>query len=138
VLRRAYGEGAEWDVTIAVTPAGGEVPTAIVFVITPRWKPKSVDMLKHQFGLTNAESHVLANFIGGYSTENIATLRKQSHTTIRTQLQSILKKTGARSQTELLRVVLSLSDFTKKIAPITDALTHPYRRQAVILSSDFR
>lgn len=133
VLRRAYGEGAERDVTIAVTPSGGEVPTALVFVITPRWKPKSVELLKRQFGLTNTESQVLANFIDGYSTENIATLRKRSHATIRTQLQSILNKTGARSQTELLRIVLSLSDFTKEIDPITDALSHPYRRQAVIL-----
>jgi pimeloyl-ACP methyl ester carboxylesterase/DNA-binding CsgD family transcriptional regulator len=133
VLRRAYGEGAERDVTIAVTPAGGDVPTALVFVITPRWKPKSVELLKRQFGLTNAESEVLVNFIDGYSSENIATLRNRSHTTIKTQLQSILNKTGARSQTELLRIVLSLSDFTKEISPITDALTHPYRRRAIIL-----
>ena len=133
VLRRAYGEGAERDVTIAVTAAGGDVPTALVFVITPRWKPKSVELLKRQFGLTNAESQVLVNFIDGYTSENIATLRNRSHTTIKTQLQSILNKTGARSKTELLRIVLSLSDFTKEISPITDALTHPYRRRAVIL-----
>ena len=133
VLRRAYGEGAARDVTIAVTPAGGDVPTALVFVITPRWKPKSVELMKRQFGLTNAESQVLVNFIDGYSSENIALLRNRSQTTIKSQLKSIRNKTGARSTTELLRIVLSLSDFTKEISPITDALTHPYRRQAVIL-----
>lgn len=133
ILKRAYGVDSERDATIAVTPSMGAVPTALVFVITTRWKLRSVQLLRLQFGLTGAETDVLSSFIDGHSSKDIARMRSRSHTTIKTQLQSILHKTGAHTKTELLRITLSLSDFVKDIGEITDAVTHPYRRQAEVL-----
>jgi len=133
ILKRAHAAENERDATIALTPSFGRVPMALVFVITTQWKPKSTQLLKRQFGLTNTESDVLISFVDGYSSQDIAQQRNRSHTTIRTQFQSILNKTGTRNQTELLRTVLSISDFTKGIGEIVDAVNHPHRRRAEVL-----
>jgi len=132
LLKRAYGENNEREATIAITASMGRVPTALVFVISTQWKPSSTKLLKSQFDLTDTEAEILINFVDGYSTQDIATHRDRSHATVRTQLQSVLTKTGARNQTELLRIALSVSNFVKDIGVITDAVNHPYRRQAEI------
>jgi len=133
ILKRAHAAENERDATIAITPSFGRVPMALVFVITTQWKPKSTELLKRHFGLTNTESEVLISFVDGYSSQDIAQQRNRSHTTIRTQFQSIMNKTGTRNQTELLRTVLSISDFTKGIGEIVDAVNHPHRRRAEVL-----
>ncbi len=133
ILERGHGKNDDRDATIAVTVSLGRVPTALVFVVTTKWKPRSALLLKRQFNLTSTEAELLVSFVDGYSTQDIAQKRKRSHATIRTQLQSILAKTGARNQTELLRVSLSVSDFATNIGVIVDAVNHPYRRRAEIL-----
>ena len=132
-LKRAFAEDSGKIATLAVTASIGKVSTALVFVITTKWKSTSTTLLKQQFGLTDAESEVLVNFIDGYSTQDIARLRSRSYATIRTQLQTILAKTGAGNQVELLRIALSLSDFSKQFGLVADAVKHPYRRRAEIL-----
>lgn len=106
---------------------------ALLFIVTTKWKPKSAELLKRQFGLTETESEVLISFVDGYSSQDIARQRSRSHATVRTQFQSILSKTGTRSKTELLRTVLSISDFSKSIGEIVDTVNHPHRRRADLL-----
>ena len=132
-LKRAYTADDEKIATIALTPSFGRVPMALVFIVTTKWKPKSTELLKQQFGLTETESEVLISFVDGYSSQDIAKQRNRSHATIRTQFQSIMNKTGTRNQTELLRSVLSISDFSKSIGEIVDAVNHPHRRRAEVL-----
>ena len=132
-LKRAYAADDEKIATISLTPSFGRVPMALVFVVTTKWKPKSAGLLKQQFGLTDTESDILISFVDGYSSQDIAKQRNRSHATIRTQFQSILNKTGTRNQTELLRTVLSISDFSKSIGEIVDAVNHPHRRRAEVL-----
>ena len=133
ILKRAYAATDEKIATIALTPSFGRVPMALVFVVTTQWKPKSAGLLNQQFGLTDTESEVLISFVDGYSSQDIAKQRARSHATIRTQFQSILNKTGTRNQTELLRTVLSISDFSKNIGEIVNAVNHPHRRCAEVL-----
>lgn len=133
ILKRAYAADNEKNATIALTSSFGRVPMALVFVVTTKWKPKSSELLQRQFGLTDAESEVLISFINGYSSQDIAKQRDRSHATIRTQFQSIMIKTGTHNQTELLRTVLSISDFSKSINKIVDAANHPHRRVAYVV-----
>ncbi len=137
-LKRAISSAEEKDATIAITASFGRVPMTLVFVVTTKWKPKSTVLLRQQFGLTEAESEILVSFVDGYSAHGIARQRNRSYATIRTQFQSILNKTGTRNQTELLRTVLSISDFSRSIGEIIDTANHPYRRCAEILQEGGR
>jgi len=132
-LKRAFGIGNEREATIAITTSIAKVSTALVFVISTQWKSSSAELIKRQFALTNTETEVLISFVNGYSSKDIAKQRKRSHATVRTQFQTILAKTGARNQSELLRICLSVSDFVGKIDVITDAVNHPHRRRSEVL-----
>ena len=129
ILKRSHAQQSEQEATIAISVSYGETPTALVFVITTKWRPKSVEFLQQQFGLTKTESEILVSFIDGYSSQEIARIRGRSHETVRAQFQSMREKLGARNQTELLRTTLAVSDFTGNISEITSAIEHPYRRK---------
>ena len=130
LLKRTHADAGQQDATIAITVSFGKYPTALVFVITTKWKPKSVALLRKQYGLTKAEADILISFVDGYSTQDIAKQRKRSHQTVRVQFQSIREKLGARNQTELLRTTLSVSDFARDIGTLTNAIEHPHRRKS--------
>jgi len=133
VLRRTHSVEEHDEATVAISTSIGRVTTALVFVITNKWKPRSVELIKRQFGLTDAEADILMSFVDGYSTQNIAQQRHRSHETVKAQFQSIRQKIGAKNQIELLRTALSVSDFSINIGAITNAVEHPHRRRAVIL-----
>lgn len=133
ILRRAHIASDEKDATIALTASIGRVPMVLVFIVTTKWMPALSTVLMRQFGLTHAEIEVLVSFINGYSTQAIAKQRGRSYATVRTQFQSILHKTDTCNQSDLLRMVLSFSSFSKSIGEIVDAVTHPHRRRAEIL-----
>ncbi len=130
IVKRSYAKQGEQDATIAISLSNGGRPSALIFVITTKWRPGSARILQRQFNLTKTEAALLVSFIDGYSTQDIAKNRKRSHDTIRTQFQTIRDKVGAKNQTELLRKTLSVSEFTKDISEITNVLEHPHRRKA--------
>ena len=130
LLKRTHAGQGQLDATIAITVSFGQIPTALVFVITTRWKPNSVNLLKKQYGLTRAEAEILISFVDGYSSQDIAKQRSRSHQTVRAQFQSIREKLGVRNQTDLLRTTLSVSGFTSGIGNITNAVEHPHRRKS--------
>jgi DNA-binding CsgD family transcriptional regulator/pimeloyl-ACP methyl ester carboxylesterase len=130
LLKRTHPDKGQQHATIAITISFGQIPTALVFVITTQWKPRSVDLLKQQFGLTRAEAEVLISFVDGYSPQDIAKQRNRSQQTVRTQFQSIREKLGVKNQTDLLRTTLSVSDFNRDIGRITSAVEHPHRRKS--------
>jgi len=59
------------------------------------------------YGLTAAETEVALLSLGGKSITEIAELRGVTHNTIRTHLKQVFSKTGARSQADLVRFLLS-------------------------------
>jgi DNA-binding CsgD family transcriptional regulator len=65
-------------------------------------------MLADLYRLTPAETEVANGLLMGFSLDEIAGLRRVSVGTVRGQLKSILSKTGAERQSELVRLLMSL------------------------------
>jgi pimeloyl-ACP methyl ester carboxylesterase/DNA-binding CsgD family transcriptional regulator len=72
------------------------------------WPDRLSAQLRETFVLTDAEADVLKQMTVGHSVKEIAGLSGRSEPTIRTHVQALLNKTGARSQLELVRVTLGL------------------------------
>lgn len=67
--------------------------------------PGTRNRLEHLYGLTRAEADMTILLAHGESLDAIATTRSVKVDTIRTQLRSVYKKTGARRQGELVSLV---------------------------------
>jgi DNA-binding CsgD family transcriptional regulator len=67
----------------------------------------SAEVLRDSLHLTARESQVVALLVGGLSLKEIATRLGLSVHTVRAQLKSVFLKTGAKSQTELVRKVMA-------------------------------
>jgi len=136
VLKRAFSSDDDRPLTLSITPSKPMIDgqgEALVFVVDARWKTAAAGLIKREFDLTDAERELLEAFLDGQSTQDMATHRNRSHATIRTQFHSLMSKMGARSQTELFRNALSVSQFVDKISAIAEVLRHPYRKRADIL-----
>jgi len=90
--------------------AGADVARAIVFV-TDTAQPAIVDtpMLKRLYSVTDAEARVAKALCSGGTLAEVAERLGVSEATVRTQLQSVFRKTGTARQPELVRLLLSLS-----------------------------
>jgi DNA-binding CsgD family transcriptional regulator len=66
------------------------------------------DELRHLFGATQRETELIELLLRGLTPAECAEQRQISINTIRTQLASLLAKTGTRFQAELVSVVMSL------------------------------
>lgn len=114
-MRLIHG-GAETSLKLVAVPvnARGNGPfsepvAAVLFVgDTGGDHAQSARIAAEIFGLTNAETRVLAGLISGESLERIAKQSKLSTNTIRSQLQHIFNKTNTHNQTDLVRSVLSI------------------------------
>lgn len=136
ILKRAYSRTDDSSVTLSIAPSklieGGH-GEALVFVVDARWKTAAADLIKREFSLTEAEKELLASFLDGQSTQDMAAARNRSHATVRTQFHSLMTKMGARNQTELFRNALSVSQFVDKISEITKVLRNPHRNQVDLI-----
>lgn len=136
ILKRAYSSDDDRPLTLSITPskpiADGK-GEALVFVVDARWKTSAAGLIAREFDLTDAERQLLEAFLEGQSTQDMARNRNRSHATIRTQFHSLMTKMGARTQTELFRNALSVSQFVDKISAIAEVLRHPHRKRADIL-----
>ncbi|WP_159993974.1 hypothetical protein [Roseomonas sp. 18066] len=84
-------------------------PLALLMVTDPNARPNHLaDQVIAMFGVTRAEAEVAASLATGLSVEEVATQRGVRLTTLRSQVQSLLAKTGTNRQGELLRLLLSL------------------------------
>lgn len=85
------------------------VARAAVVVIDPdqQFKPPKV-LLRMLFNLTDAECEVALRMLCGDGAQVIADHTKVSVATIRTQIQSIFRKTGTNRQAELVRLLIAM------------------------------
>lgn len=67
-----------------------------------------LDLFAHGYGLTPSETRVLNGLIAGKKVKELAAEAGRSRETIRSQLKSLLLKTGARGQSDLLRLVAGM------------------------------
>ena len=106
--RRNYGLLVAPLRLISPPPPERTGPRAVVFVNDPERPTRSWKALLHgRYGLTSAEAEVALLVLEGARPDDIAKRRRSTLNTARTQLKSVLDKVGARSQTDLVRVLLS-------------------------------
>src|SRR5262245_3547255 len=85
-----------------------ERPAAVVFIGDPERKVEGIgDVLRRLHGLTPAEASVATLLLEGRRTEELAELLGISLLTARTHVKRVLAKVNVRSQTELVRVLLT-------------------------------
>ena len=73
-----------------------------------QWSDQAEQMLVTSFGLTRAEVEVVRLLMSGLSLRQVAVAAGKSEHTVRNQLKSVLSKTGAPGQVELIRLVAFL------------------------------
>lgn len=83
--------------------------TAFILCTTSEisWPSGFAAQMQQSFGLSATEIELLRHLTEGYSVSDIAQMRSRSSETVRVQVKSLLAKTGARSQIELVRLALA-------------------------------
>ncbi len=87
-----------------------EPPLVVAISSEVSWPDGFDALLQSAFSLTSAEISVVRALAECQSLREIAQARKRSVDTVRAQLKSVLGKTETRSQTELVRLTLSMMD----------------------------
>jgi DNA-binding CsgD family transcriptional regulator len=84
-------------------------PAALVFVVDPdAQRPSSSRRLRELYGLSPMEASIGEAVAAGQEVKAIAASKGLTQDTVRFYLKSIFRKTGARRQSELVRLVLAL------------------------------
>jgi DNA-binding CsgD family transcriptional regulator len=115
------GEKRALQVLVTPFPHGVGVDGAKVLVLAT--DPERVvhfpdAILRALYDLTPAETEIANGLLTGFSLDEVATLRRVSVTTVRSQMKSLLGKTETRRQGELIRLLSSLP----RTAPVGIAL----------------
>lgn len=115
-LVRLNGEDGEVHVMLASvrTEANGERFVALRDV-HQEW-PAGGSRLLENFGLSAAEKHIAELVFEGHDAVMIAQIRDSSPATVRTQIKSLMGKTGRRSQVELTRLLFALARVAERQA----------------------
>ncbi len=84
-------------------------PQLVLRSAAARWSPLLSEMLRDSFGLSDSELDIVAMLVDGLDLPQIAVARGRQLGTVRTQVKTVLRKTGTRSQARLMRLVLGLA-----------------------------
>lgn len=101
----------------------GDAEHALVVTTRYHWQTALGQTLEEVFALTSAEQGVVRALVEGLDAKSIATVRRTSEGTVRGQIKSILSKMNARSQSEVIRLVMSLRDVSQAATPLADRST---------------
>lgn len=80
----------------------------VIEALEYQWTAQAEAMLVTSFGLSHAEVDIVRNLLAGYSLRQIAELSGRSEHTVRNQAKSVLAKSGAPGQVDLIRLVVFL------------------------------
>ncbi len=97
---------------------GDGEPLVVLNQIVSTWHDSVGFMLSDSFGLSAAELEIAECLMEGAGAPEIATRRATSVNTVRTQIKALLAKTGVGSQTELVRVLVSLNGAADRIGAV--------------------
>jgi DNA-binding CsgD family transcriptional regulator len=85
-------------------------PGAVLIIFDPDdCREPAECLLRRMFGLTSAETRIAMGILRGLELREIAATHKVSEGTVRTQLKSVLSKTGTHRQVELVALLASLA-----------------------------
>ncbi|QNA83695.1 helix-turn-helix transcriptional regulator [Sphingomonas sp. So64.6b] len=101
------GDGEPLDADLAAVSTDGTCVGHVVMILKPALEERRQRLCDAQarFGLTRAESRLLAALFEGCSVPQAADRLGVARSTARTHLQRVFDKTGARRQGDLLRLV---------------------------------
>lgn len=108
-------------------------PAALIVSNYFHWRKTIDTLLNGVFKLTVAEQNVVRLLVEGHDTKSIAAVRKTSEGTVRGQIKSILSKMNLRSQTDIVRVVMTLGEFPAG----TEGRTETVELAAPTISNDW-
>jgi len=108
LLRVDLDEGALYLLARPITDREGQA-LILVEPLFGEWTPEMERLLGETFGLTEAETAVAAGLAEGFSATELAGRRGVTVLTVRSQIKSLLAKTGADGQTDLMRLLMSVS-----------------------------
>lgn len=106
---------------------------ALVVTTRYHWQAALGQTLEEVFCLTSAEQGVVRALVEGLDAKSIAAERGTSEGTVRGQIKSILAKMNARTQSEVIRLVMSLRDVSQA-APQPQ---EPSETTPVLVSADW-
>jgi DNA-binding CsgD family transcriptional regulator len=113
----------------AASIIGPTVPTALIFISAPEPStPVRESDLGRLYGLTPAESKLVAGLLDGMSLGDYAQARGVSLTTAKTQLRRAFDKTGQNRQADLVRHVLSNAIVRLAPTEVPSAEAHDRRK----------
>lgn len=91
-----------------------DLPAALIVTTQFYWRDSIGDLLGSSFNLTTAEQAVVRLLVEGHSAKAISSLRCTSESTVRVQIKSIIAKMNLRSQTDVIRLAMTLGKFHPK------------------------
>jgi pimeloyl-ACP methyl ester carboxylesterase/DNA-binding CsgD family transcriptional regulator len=105
----SFGERERNDIVIAHLSWFGARHAVLLVVSGFFWQEQTETVLRNAFQLTAAEARLVGRLAGGLSIADIASRTGRSEGTLRAQVHAVLSKSGARSQTDLVRLALMLN-----------------------------
>jgi pimeloyl-ACP methyl ester carboxylesterase/DNA-binding CsgD family transcriptional regulator len=96
---------------------GSDEPLVLISQVISAWQNSVGRMLSESFGLTSAETQIAECLVEGAAIPEIAERRSSTVNTVRTQVKALLAKTGVSTQTELVRLLVSLNNAAQKASP---------------------
>ena len=106
---------------------------ALVVTTRYHWQAALGQTLEEVFGLTSAEQGVVRALVEGLDAKSISAERGTSEGTVRGQIKSILAKMNARTQSEVIRLVMSL----REVSQGASQLEKPSDSSPVLASADW-
>ena len=103
---------------------GSREKLILVREIVSSWQEGIGRMLTESFGLSSAEVEIAERLVEGARVGDIAEERSSSVNTVRTQVKSLLSKTGTGTQTDLVRLLLSLNRLAEEADTGTPRASH--------------
>ncbi|MFK5978482.1 MAG: alpha/beta fold hydrolase [Rhizobiaceae bacterium] len=89
-----------------------EGPTLLcIYAMNIVWSDDLRNVLLDAFSMTGSEMEIAEGLCSGKSLAQISIERNRSIHTIRTQVKSLIQKSGTSSQSDLVRVILTLASF---------------------------
>ena len=90
-------------------------PAALIVSAQFHWREAISSLLGSVFGLTKAEQSIVRLLVEGKTTKTAAAIRNTSEGTVREQIKSIIGKMNVRSQTDIVRLTMTLNKFPEGI-----------------------
>ncbi len=99
-------------------------PAALIVSTHFHWRDSIGTFLCGVFGLTSAEQEVVRMLVQGQDAKHIAKVRATTDGTVRGQIKSIIRKMNVRSQTDIVRLTMTLGDFPTDAPKAGSDVTH--------------